>query len=190
MNTETLLYSIAKQVDLNEKEAELLISFFTSKSVVKRDMILKEGDKCDNIYFVNTGIIRAFVLGENGKESTIMFAKEFWWITDMYCFLNSKPSMTYIEAVSDAELLVLSKNNFDVLLLKIPKLERFFRILMQNAYTREQLRVIENLTLNAEIRYENFTKKYPELIKQITLKQIASYIGISPEFLSVLRAKK
>jgi CRP-like cAMP-binding protein len=183
MNTETLLFSIAKQVDLNEKEAELLIS-------LKRDLILKEGDKCENIFFVNTGIIRAFVLGENGKESTIMFAKEFWWITDMYCFLNSKPSMTNIEAVSDAELLVLSKNNFDVLLLKIPKLERFFRILMQNAYTREQLRVIENLTLNAEIRYENFTKKYPELIKQITLKQIASYIGISPEFLSVLRAKK
>jgi CRP-like cAMP-binding protein len=189
MNTDLLFDAISAQVDLNAEESDFIRSTFTKKTAKKKDVLLREGEKCDNIYFLNTGILRAFVIGKKDKESTIMFAKKGWWITDMYCFLNQKPSMTYIEALSDAELLVLTKYNFDEILIKLPKMEKFFRILMQNAYTREQLRVTENLTLTAEARYENFIKKYPDLISQITLKQIASYIGISPEFLSALRAK-
>jgi CRP-like cAMP-binding protein len=189
MKTEKILSAIAKHVNLDSKEEEILIKYFSAKTVKRKEMLLKEEGKCDSFFFVNAGILRAYVVSNSGKESTIMFAKEGWWITDMYCFLNKKPSMTYIEAVSEAELLVLTKTNFDKILTEVPQLERFFRILMQNAYTREQLRVIENLTLTAEVRYRNFNEKYPELIKQITQKQIASYIGISPEFLSVLRAK-
>jgi CRP-like cAMP-binding protein len=189
MKTEKLLSAIVIHVNLDNEEKEILIKYFSTKTVKKKEILLNEGDKCDSFFYVNSGILRAYVIGNSGKESTIMFAKEGWWITDMYCFLNAKPSMTHIEAVSEADLLVLSRTNFDKILSEIPKLERFFRILMQNAYTREQLRIIENLTLTAEVRYHNFNEKYPELIKQITQKQIASYIGISPEFLSVLRAK-
>lgn len=118
-----------------------------------------------------------------------MFAMKDWWLTDMYCFLNEKPSMTFIETIEDSIVLNLSKANFDHLLIAIPKFERFFRILMQNAYTREQLRSIENLTLNAEERYLRFINKYPHIAANVTQKQIASYLGITPEFLSSIRRK-
>ena len=98
--------------------------------------------------------------------------------------------MMFIEAIEDSCMYELSKTNFDLLLQRIPKFEKFFRVLMQNAYTREQLRTIENLTLTAEERYNRFINKYPQVIKQVTQKQIASYLGITPEFLSAIRRKK
>ena len=98
--------------------------------------------------------------------------------------------MMYIETIEDSCILQVSKENFDKLFSSIPKFERFFRILMQNAYTREQLRVIENLTLTAEERYDRFLNKYPQIAQQVTQKQIASYLGITPEFLSAVRKKK
>lgn len=98
--------------------------------------------------------------------------------------------MTYIEALEDTCILQLSKVHFDKLLLEIPKFEKFFRVLMQNAYTREQLRVIEKLTLSTEDRYESFLNKYPHMARTLTQKQIASYLGVTPEHLSAIKKVK
>jgi CRP/FNR family transcriptional regulator, anaerobic regulatory protein len=98
--------------------------------------------------------------------------------------------MLYIEAIENSRIFHLSKNNFDTLCTEVPKFERFFRIIMQNAYIREQLRVIQNLSLSAEERYHSFINKYPQVVQQVTQKQIASYLGITPEFLSAIRANK
>ena len=98
--------------------------------------------------------------------------------------------MLTIEAVEDSEVWQLSKDNLETLYREIPIFERFFRILLQNAYTREQLRVIQNLSLSAEERYDSFMAKYPQVASQVTQKQIASYLGITPEFLSTIRANK
>jgi CRP-like cAMP-binding protein len=119
-----------------------------------------------------------------------MFAVADWWVTDMYCFLNEKPAMMYIEAIEDSQVFQITKENLEKLYVHIPKFERFFRILMQNAYTREQLRVIENLSLSAKKRYDNFLSRYPNIVKLVTQKQIASYLGITPEFLSAVRKQK
>jgi CRP-like cAMP-binding protein len=97
--------------------------------------------------------------------------------------------MMYIEALEDSSIHQLSKDGFDKLLFDVPKFERFFRILMQNAYTREQLRMIDNLSLSAEDRYESFLRKYPHIASVVTQKQIASYLGITPEHLSAIRKK-
>jgi CRP-like cAMP-binding protein len=96
----------------------------------------------------------------------------------------------YIEAMENSRVFQITKANLEKLYLHIPKFERFFRILMQNAYTREQLRVIENLSLSAKERYDNFLSKYPNIAKLVTQKQIASYLGITPEFLSAVRKQK
>lgn len=119
-----------------------------------------------------------------------MFAVADWWITDMYCYLHKKPAMTHIETFEESTVIQINRTDFDKLLEAVPKFERFFRILMQNAYTREQLRVMENLSSTAEERYQSFLKKYPQIVKQVTQKQIASYLGITPEFLSALRKQK
>ena len=145
---------------------------------------------CNHIYFVNQGVLRAFFLNPHGKESTIMFAIKGWWITDMYCFLNELPAMVNIQAVEKSSVLKLSKKNLDELYQNIPSFNEFFRVLMQNAYCREQLRMIQNLSLPSSERYKNFLHQYPQIANSVPLKQIAFYLGITPEFLSTIRAFK
>src|SRR5260370_34393880 len=103
--------------------------------------------------------------------------------------INPLAAMTSIEALDDCCIFQLSKEDLDTLYTEVPKFERFFRILMQNAYVREQMRTLQNLSLPAEERYNKFLMKYPDMAKRLTQKQIASYMGITPEFLSVLRKK-
>lgn len=190
MQHHLILNNVAKHVSLNEEEAAFFIDLLQQQEVAKKDFILKEGQLCKNISYVNSGTLRAYYIDKDGRESTIMFAVTDWWITDMFCFINQQPAMLQIEAIEQSSIFQLSKNNFDTLCNEVPKFERFFRIMMQNAYIREQLRVIQNLSLSAEDRYNNFIEKYPQMVQQVTQKQIASYLGITPEFLSTIRANK
>lgn len=190
MITDAIVKNIFKHITLERDEINYFISLLTLKEVPKKTILLREGQACQYLSYVNTGALRAYHLDKTGKESTIMFAMADWWVTDMYCYLNSKPAMMYIETITDSSIYQLSKSSFDKLFTDIPKFERFFRILMQNAYTREQLRVIENLSLSAEERYDSFIKKYPLVAEMVTQKQIASYLGVTPEFLSALRKEK
>jgi len=187
---ELILKNVAKHVTLNEEEVAFFLSLLQEQEAAKKEFILKEGQLCKYISYVYSGTLRAYYVDAAGKESTIMFAIADWWITDMFCFINQLPAMLCIEATEHSKIFQLSKDNFDTLCNKVPKFERFFRIIMQNAYIREQLRVIQNLSLSAEERYNSFIDKYPQIVQQVTQKQIASYLGITPEFLSAIRANK
>lgn len=187
---ERILGNVAKHILLNGEEIDYFTSLLSCKIIPKKTLLLSEGQVCKTISYVNTGALRAYHLDKNGKESTIMFAMADWWVTDMYCFLNERPAMLHIETIEDSNIFQLSKENMDQLLKEIPKFERFFRILMQNAYTREQLRMIETLSLSAEEKYNSFLNRYPKLSNQVTQKQIASFLGITPEFLSTIRNHK
>jgi len=186
----SVLQNVAKHIILTEEETDFFTSLLTYKEITKKTFLLTEGQVCKNLNYVVSGALRSFCMNKEDKESTIMFAVADWWVTDMYCYLNEKPAMTYVETIEDSCILQLGREQFDKLLTTVPKFERFFRILMQNAYTREQLRIIENLSLTAEERYDRFLLKYPQIVKQVTQKQIASYLGITPEFLSAIRKKK
>jgi CRP-like cAMP-binding protein len=190
MPYELILKNIAKHISLDQEESSHFVSLLRKKQVPRKQYILKEGQLCKDINFVHSGNLRAYYLDKSGKESTIMFAIADWWLTDMFCFINQQPAMLNIEALEDSCIFQLQKDDLEALYVKIPKFERFFRIIMQNAYTREQLRVIQNLSLSAEERYHNFLEKYPQIVQQVTQKQIASYLGITPEFLSMIRANK
>lgn len=185
-----ILKNISRHISLTNLEQSYFLSLLKEKKVAKKELILQQQDTCKEINFVQTGVLRAFHMDTTGKESTIMFAVPDWWITDMYCFINQKPAILNIEALEETRILQLQKDHLDDLYHKVPKFERFFRIMMQNAYIREQLRTIENLSLPAEERYYNFLQKYPEAVKRIKQKQIASYLGITPEFLSLIKSKQ
>ncbi len=185
-----ILANVGKHITLDEKEISFFTSLLKEKHIDKKDFVLKEGQLCQYISFVNSGLLRAYYLDKEDKESTIMFAVADWWITDMYCYINRKPAMLTIQAVEDSQILNLKKDDLEKLYVEVPKFEKFFRIIMQNAYIREQLRIIQNLSLSAEERYHQFLTKYPQVAKQVTQKQIASYLGVTPEFLSALRANK
>ncbi|SHE80693.1 Crp/Fnr family transcriptional regulator [Pedobacter caeni] len=187
---ELILKNISKHINLTPEEEAHFVGFLKQKQVSKKDFILKEGQICKEINFVESGTLRAFYLDKTGKESTIMFAVADWWVTDMFCFVNEQAAMLNIEAIEDSCILQLQKEDLDRLYLSVPKFERFFRIIMQNAYIREQLRVIQELSLSAEERYHNFLIKYPKVAQQVKQKQIASYLGITPEFLSMIRGNK
>lgn len=190
MTHELILKNVAKHINLDKEETDYFTAHITGKELPKKTLLLKEGQVCKQLSYVHSGALRAYHIDKDGRESTIMFAVADWWVTDMYCFLNVKPAMMYIEAIENSYIFQISKDNLEKLYVHIPKFERFFRILMQNAYTREQLRVIENLSLPAKDRYDNFLTRYPHIAEVVTQKQIASYLGITPEFLSAVRKGK
>lgn len=185
-----ILENIAKHITLDDNEVAQFLKLLKKVKVPRRSMILTQGQLCNSIYFVDTGALRAFYLDVSGRESTIMFAIKDWWITDMYCFINVLPAMLTIDTIEDSIIYQLQKNDLEKLYLTVPKFERFFRILMQNAYIREQLRVIQNLSLTAEECFDIFLNKYPDVANKVKQKQIASYLGITPEFLSMIKRKK
>jgi CRP/FNR family transcriptional regulator, anaerobic regulatory protein len=190
MNYDQIIKNIGQHIWLDVAEADFFVSLLKPESAAKKELILKEGQACKSIHYVQSGTLRAYYVDKEGRESTIMFAVADWWITDMYGFINRQPAMLTIEAVEDSMLVRLKKEDLDRLYVQVPKFERFFRIIMQNAYIREQLRMIQNLSLPAKDRYEHFLAKYPQIARKVTQKQIASYLGITPEFLSIIRGNK
>lgn len=185
-----ILANVAKHISLTDEETASFTQRLKAINVPRKEILLKEGQVCRNIYFVNSGTLRAYYADRQDKETTIMFGVADWWITDMYSFLSQVPAIMQIDALENSEVLELSKEDMDSLYIEVPKFERFFRIIIQNAYVREQVRVIQNLSMSAEERYEIFLRKYPQVVQRVTLKQIASYLGITPEFLSTIRARK
>jgi CRP-like cAMP-binding protein len=189
MDHESILQNVGKHIHLDKAEQNYFTSLLTEYQIERKSSILKEGQLCDTINYVQRGALRAFYRDDQDNESIIMFAIQDWWITDMYSFAGEKPAMLYIDALEDSVVLQLHKKKLDQLYSRVPKFEKFFRIMMQNAYIREQLRIIQNLSMPAAERYDNFLRKYPQFVNRVPLKQIASYLGITPEFLSVLRKK-
>ncbi|HVS97277.1 MAG TPA: Crp/Fnr family transcriptional regulator [Puia sp.] len=190
MDPEPILKNIAKHISLDREETDYFLSLVTEVELPKKTLLLREGQVCNQLSYVSSGALRAYYVDRSGKESTVLFAVADWWITDMYCYLNHRPAMLNIESIGQSCILQIGKTAHDELYKRVPKFERFFRILMQNAYTREQLRNIENLSLSAKEKYDSFLRKYPHVAQAVTLKQIASYLGITPEFLSAVRKMK
>lgn len=181
--------NIANHIALKPSEREYLDTKLQLKHIPKKTMLLEQGEVAKKFYYVDQGSLRAFNTNTKGKESTIMFAMKDWWITDMYAFMNQKPALLSIETLEKCTLVELDFTAMESVLEKLPKLERYFRILFQRAYVREQLRVLDNISNDVEQRYFRFVEKYPDVSRKITQKQLASYLGVTPEFLSQIKNK-
>jgi CRP-like cAMP-binding protein len=140
--------------------------------------------------FIAKGCLRTYSIDANGFEHIVLFGTEGWWMNDMYSFLTQTPATYYIDALEDTELLQISRADLDLLYERVPKFERFFRIILQNAFIAQQRRIHHSLSDTAEQRYLHFLEKYPQLEQRIPQKQIAAFLGITPEFLSMLRRKR
>ena len=185
----SILQNIAKHVSLTSEEETLFLSKTETKFVKAKTILLSSNEIAKHTYFVNSGILRSFNINDNIIEHVLHFACEGWWIGDMYSYISEKPGNLFIEVLEDAEIVSISKENHQQLYREIPKLERFFRILAENSLVSHQERLMDNLSLTAEERFEKFCIKYPTLIQKVSQKQIASYIGVTPEFLSKLKKR-
>lgn len=184
-----ILQNIAKHIALTTAEQELFLSKIEVHHFDAKTILLQAGEVCKYSYFVNSGILRSFNINDNIVEHVLNFACAGYWIGDMYSLITQKPGNLFIEVLEHAEVVLLSKKNQETLYTEIPKLERFFRILTENSLVVNQERLMDNLSLSAEERFEKFCSKYPTLIQKVPQKQIASYIGVTPEFFSKMKSK-
>ena len=184
-----IIENISKIITLSKEEQTLFLSKTEIHQFKSKTILLTAGEISNYSYFVNSGLLRSFTINDNIVEHVLSFACEGWWIGDMYSLLSQKPGNLFIEVLEDAEVVFLSKENQEQLYVEIPKLERFFRILTENSLVANQERLMDNLSLSAEERFEKFCRKYPTLIQKVSQKQIASFIGVTPEFFSKMKNK-
>src|SRR4051794_24283880 len=178
---ELLFKAINEKVNLTSREEESCISFFTPKKLRKKQYLLQEGDVCKYTAFVEKGLLRSYTVDDKGYEQIVQFAIEGWWISDIYSFLTEEPSPYNIDAFEDAELLLLTKNSNEAMLEQVPKMEKYFRILSQNALVAMQRRLVGSFSRSAEEKYTGLIKTYPNIIQRVPQHMIASYLGITPE---------
>ena len=152
--------------------------------------MLQAGTISRAISFVTSGCLRVYSTDESGNDHILLFASGGWWCGDLFSFLAKSPATYSIEALEDSEVLQISFENLETLYVQVPKFERFFRVLFQNGFIMYQRRITSELALPAAKKYAKFKKLYPGLEQRIAQKHIASYLGITPVFLSMLRKKE
>ena len=189
MNYDLITANISNHIKLNQREIGFFTSLLEYGEISKKDYLLRTGGVCRNDYFVNKGCLKVCYTNEKGTESIIKFAIENWWVVDLNSFLNQSPSFYYIQAVEDTAFFRLNKSAYDKLHKEIPAFQKFSKERWQNGFIALQHRLIQNISLPAEQRYHHFLEKYPGLEQRISQRLVAAYLGITPEFLSMLRKK-
>lgn len=184
---EVFFIHVNEKVSLTKDEQQTIKTFFTPKKLRKKQYLLQEGDVCRYMAFVEKGLLRSYNVDDKGYEHMIQFAWEGWWISDTYSFLSGEPAAYNIDAIEDAELLLISLRHFEEMTLKVPKMERYFRILFQNNIVSKERRLLSSITYSAEEKYIKLSETNPELIQRIPQNLIASYLGVTPETLSRIR---
>ncbi len=184
-----IIDNISRFIDLTELEKQKYISLLTEIKVNRKAFLIQAGDITKYEYFITKGCLKVYTLDENGAPHISMFAVEDYWTGDMASFITKQPSRYFIKATEDSELLGISRANYDLLFQEIPKFERFYRILYQRSLISYIRRTNHGISLTAEERYIEFKKKYPKIVNRITQKDLAAYIGITPEFMSKIITK-
>ena len=181
---------INRTVTLTDEEAELFSSGFREVKVKKRQFIVQPNFVAKHRNFVLKGAFRAYVVDDNGQDSTIAFAIEDWWITDYNAYILQQPATMFVVALEDSIILQMDHQTEEELKKSNHKFETFFRIRAERTAAFMQQRIITNLTLTAEERYEKFIQKYPLIVQRVPQYALASYLGITTEFLSRIRNKR
>lgn len=185
---EVLRKSLQEHVQLTDEEWDLCKTSFRPKRLLKRQFLLQEGDVCRELAFVEKGALFSYSVDSRGNQHILRFAFEGWWMANLQSFFDGEPSRLNIEVFEDCELLMLDKNNHHMLIDEIPAYERYHHIIVQNAYVAMQKRVENALGLTAEEKYARLIEQNPGFMNRVPLGLVASYLGITPETLSRVRA--
>jgi CRP-like cAMP-binding protein len=184
-----LISHFRELIPLDDAEAAIIIPRLEIEKVARKACLLQPGQVSRHMRFIVSGSMRAYYIDEKSQQHTLQLGIENWWINDLYSYLSGKPSRMFLEAGESTVLVQISKKNLEQLYREIPALSDFFRMKMQSAYVALQERTIENMSVDAYTRYQVFVKDYRELEQRFPQYVIASYLGITPEFLSYLRNK-
>lgn len=188
MNKVILDY-VSRYINLTAEEEEYFVSILRDRKYLKRQFVVQAGDQCKYETYVVKGCLRAYFVEPNGTPHIIQFAIEDWWISDMSSLFTGAPATYNIDAVEDTEVIQIERENLNTLFDKVPKFNRMYRIMLTKAFIAHQQRIIDNLCMPAKDRYLAFIKRYRNIEQRVPQNQIASYLGMTPEFLSQVRKK-
>lgn len=189
MTIQPLIAYFENHLPLSGEEKAVLEEVFKQRRVRRRQYLLQEGEVCTHNTFVVEGCFRMFMVDEKGKEHNLQFAVENWWIGDIGSFHSEAPSKLFIEALEHSVVLQIKKEDQLRLFVDFPKFNRIFRVFTENALVSAQRRILQNISSTAEERYLDFLKRHPDFFNRISNVQIASYLGVTPEFLSTIRKR-
>lgn len=190
MEYDPILEYISRYVELTDEEVHQLTPFFKIKKVKKRQFIVQPGFVCRHKSYVVKGAFRAYLVDNQGKEHTLAFAIEDWWISDYSSLIYQEPATLFVEALEDSVLIQIDFNDEQTFLKEIPKMEKFERIITQRSLAFQQKRLLSNFTKTAEERYDEFMSKYSAIANRVPQYALASYLGFSTEYLSKIRNRK
>jgi CRP-like cAMP-binding protein len=176
-----------KFLPLSEPEQEMILTRAKPRNIKRRQMILQEGFVCRHYTFIVKGCFKMYAVDDRGLEHNIQFAAEGTWIADIGSFHSKKPSGFFIEAIEPSEIIQIEQQDLYFLYINIPKFDRIFKVIIERKYVELQNRVLQNISSTAQQRYVSFLEQYPTLASRLPNVQIASYLGITPEFLSKIR---
>ena len=185
-----ILKLVLRRVDLTKDQQEHFCSFLRVRKLLPKQYLLQQGDICKAEFYVCKGFLRSFFVDDEGMDHTLHFAMEDWWINDSTSFLQEEPATRNIVAQEAAVVLELNKKSIDQLYKDIPAFEKFWRILNQQACIAQDQRILNAISMTGAERYHALIKKYPMLEQRMPQKYIASYLGITPVFLSQIRKSR
>ncbi|WP_298540871.1 Crp/Fnr family transcriptional regulator [uncultured Aquimarina sp.] len=184
-----ILNNIKRYVSLDEDDEQQFISIVRTTKIKRRQFIVQPNFICSHQTYVLKGAFRSYFVNDEGIEHTIQFAIEDWFISDFNSYVNQSPASLFVEALEDSTVQQIAYEDVENLCDKNPKFERFFRLVAQKSFAFSQRRVLSNLGKSAEERYLEFFNLYPSIVQRVPQYTLASYLGMSPEFLSKIRKR-
>ena len=180
---------VARCTSLSSSDLDFFHSILQPHTISKKAWLLREGDVSEYEAYVVKGCLRKYCIDEDGTEIILQFAIEDWWVGDIAGLVAQTPSKVYIQALEESELLLIHRDDKERLFERVPAFERMFRLMLQRSYVVLQDRFVSTLAEPADERYLQFLEKYPGIVQRVPQHYIASYLGITPEFLSRIRAR-
>jgi len=184
-----LISHIRNYIHFEDSDIEILSQYITLLDLKSKQFVLEEGQVCKAYYFIETGCMRMFFHNDKGTEQTIQFALESWWMTDYMSLSNQKPSDYYIQAIENSSVLAIGFHDFQKMILESPSLERYFRLVTERALAASQFRMKLLYELSKEEIYKHFKTSFPEFVQRVPQYMLASFLGLTPEYLSEIRKK-
>ncbi|AFD05838.1 Crp/Fnr family transcriptional regulator [Solitalea canadensis] len=190
MSINKIIAHFDKYLPLESMEKEEFVKRLTERKIKRKQYILQEGDICKHLTYVVEGCFKMYAVDPKGNEHNLEFAAEDNWIVDIGSLHNEQPSRLFIEAIEPSLILQISKGDLWFMFSNYAKFDRNFRVIIEDKYIELQDRVLQNISSTAQDRYEVFIEQYPHLINRLPNTQIASYLGVTPEFLSKIRSER
>ncbi|WP_196894874.1 Crp/Fnr family transcriptional regulator [Aureivirga marina] len=186
---DVLILHFQETISLKENEISLVKNHFKIKELKKKEILIFPGDVSNHMQFIYKGCLRNYYMDQEAKEHILQFGIENWWVNDLYSYLTKTPSKQFVQAIEKSIILQIHRDSLNELFDQIPAIERFFRLKFEKAYVSLQDRTINTLSKTAEERYLEFRSQYRDIEQRVPQYMIASYLGITPEFLSAMRKK-